>query len=389
MAEAWERRWFGARTLITASGRNLRVLYPGKRSAGGGPDFQGALLEMDGVLIRGDVELHLRSSLWFQHGHQRDPAYRQVILHVVLEDDARLDSYLPGVETLCMGPLLRERLQHLDAPSEDPLVGICCHAKFTLDSVDPVVRGLARRRFERKASLFEADADAVGRNQALWEGSLAVLGYPRNRGAFKVLARAVPWSWIEAEIGCPERMESLVLGTAGWLSWACRAAQRAWPEVSAFWDVSPLPAKVWQTGGFRPAGSPWLRLLALVRLLAQQGGWNLLSRVKEVMRKEDCRVAWVVRVITGGPRPGLGAGCAVELLSNVLLPALAAEGVEEAWQVWCRLPSSGYGITRRMEERFGIDRPPRQVYWTQGLLELGARYCAEARQDVCPFQGIR
>lgn len=387
MAEAWERQWFRVSTLDTLSGRRVRVLYPGRRSGGGGPDFQGALVEIDGVLHRGDVELHLRPSLWRQHGHHRDPAYGQVILHVVFEVDSGPVEGLRGAETLCIAPFLKGHLEELAGEASATSRPVCCHIARRIEDLEPVVRALARRRFERKTSVFEANAAAVGRDQALWEGCLAVLGYPWNRAGFEVLARTLPWGWVAAELAYPERLEALVMGVAGWLEQASPAARREWPSIAGFWDVSPLPAKVWRSWGFRPTAPPWRRLLGLVRLLARRQGWHLLSEVGRIVSRADVRAgSGLVRLLTSGPAPQLGSGCAVELLANVLLPAVAAEGFDrEAWLVWCQLPSNGYGITRRMESSFGIEGGPRRVFWTQGLLELRTRYCAEARQHLCPL----
>ncbi len=368
----------------------MKVLYPGRRSVSGGPDFQGALLEIEGQLRRGDVELHLRSSLWHQHGHDRDPAYSQVILHVVLVDDMPAGRG-PGRETLCLGPFLAETPDGMWVARGAFLSGNCCHAGRRLEDLEPVVLQLARRRFERKVALFEANASAVGRDQALWEGCLGVLGHPANRGAFGVLARSVPWRWVAAEIDCPERVEAMVMGAAGWLDRAGQGARDLWPDVSTFWDLSSLPAKLWRCTGFRPSAAPWLRLLGIVRLLAHERGWRLLSRIGAIVADRGSRGALeVTKPLTGGPDPRLGLGCAVELLANVLLPALATEGdgmEAAAWSVWCSLPCPGYGVTRGMERAFGLERAPRKVYWAQGLLELRARYCAEARQELCPLQG--
>ena len=45
------------------------------------------MLLPSGVTRTGDVEMHLRATDFVHHGHAEDPAYAQVILHVVWEDD--------------------------------------------------------------------------------------------------------------------------------------------------------------------------------------------------------------------------------------------------------------------------------------------------------------
>ena len=88
LSDVWDTQAFQRRSLRTTSGLAFKVVFPGLRTGEAGPDFRDAILALDdGSLLRGDVELHLESSGWRQHGHHRDAAYDRVLLHVVLEDD--------------------------------------------------------------------------------------------------------------------------------------------------------------------------------------------------------------------------------------------------------------------------------------------------------------
>src|SRR5262245_31828166 len=78
LATIWQRQWLNGPPLIDSLGRQLHVVYPGRRWGGPGPDFQGAVLSLaDGSLLRGDVEIHLRSADWRAHGHHLDRAYNR------------------------------------------------------------------------------------------------------------------------------------------------------------------------------------------------------------------------------------------------------------------------------------------------------------------------
>src|SRR5579883_1102913 len=88
LSDVWDPQSFERRGLCTTSGLDFKIVYPGMCTGEAGPDFRDAILALDdGSLLRGDVELHLQSSGWRQHGHHRDPAYNGVLLHVVLEAD--------------------------------------------------------------------------------------------------------------------------------------------------------------------------------------------------------------------------------------------------------------------------------------------------------------
>ena len=79
LCRLWAAQALPASALVTTDGEPLQVIYPGRRSGAGGPDFRGAILaDAAGRVRTGDVELHLRSRDWITHGHRADPAYNAV-----------------------------------------------------------------------------------------------------------------------------------------------------------------------------------------------------------------------------------------------------------------------------------------------------------------------
>jgi len=69
--------------LMTTEGESLIILQCGVPNDGPGPDVLDASIALDGKIISGNVEMHQSANSWYQHGHENDPRYQQVILHVV------------------------------------------------------------------------------------------------------------------------------------------------------------------------------------------------------------------------------------------------------------------------------------------------------------------
>lgn len=78
--------WSGlAGAHIRQAGEMYTVLVPGRRNTGPGPDFLHARIRFpDGSMRAGDIEIHCRTGGWYQHGHQWDIRYSNVILHVIM-----------------------------------------------------------------------------------------------------------------------------------------------------------------------------------------------------------------------------------------------------------------------------------------------------------------
>ena len=80
----WLHQRLRREDLQTLDGQPLRVLHPGFWNRAAGPDFHGAVLQFGPEPPRsGDVEIDRVPGNWQAHGHEGNPAFADVILHVV------------------------------------------------------------------------------------------------------------------------------------------------------------------------------------------------------------------------------------------------------------------------------------------------------------------
>ena len=121
-----EGQRFPEGALVTRHGVPVRVISPGRPGRGPGPDFRNAAIAgPSGVTLRGDIELHVRSSLFRAHGHPADRAYANVVLHVVFDDDTGEDTPLSGGSTapvVALAPWVARRADELRHWLERPLL---------------------------------------------------------------------------------------------------------------------------------------------------------------------------------------------------------------------------------------------------------------------------
>ena len=199
------------------------MIYQGRDGRGPGPDFRNALISGPSRLpLRGDVELHVRSSSFRAHGHHRDPAYGNVILHVVFEDDTGADTPLPGgrvAPVIALAPWVAARAGELERWLAQPLLWRePCHdavMRMGAEGAGAAVDAEGDRRFDEKAARISERIGQAGIEQALYEGILEALGYGGNAGAMLALARLLPWRLLSGALaGCRQtsRRDTTQLG---------------------------------------------------------------------------------------------------------------------------------------------------------------------------------
>ena len=83
----WKMKYFDWSDLRSTEGQLVEILDFGQHNHDAGPDFLQGKVKIDQTIWAGQIEIHIKSSHWYQHNHQSDANYDNVILHVVYEDD--------------------------------------------------------------------------------------------------------------------------------------------------------------------------------------------------------------------------------------------------------------------------------------------------------------
>lgn len=375
----------------------MRVVYPGRRWGGPGPDFRGAVVaQRDGTLVRGDVEIHVRASSWHRHGHASDAAYGRVVLHVVAWADALvLDPHGVHIPTVVLDlETGGDRARHRPAVESAPTWPDPCLRQTP--ALVEVVRAAGRERFRARAARFEGDLMLVAPDQVVWRGIAEALGYSRNGAAFGALADAVPWS-LAAEVvreDGPVSLAGVLLGTAGLLAEATLAEAHAWRRLQRRRGArQALSTAVWDRCQARAANAPAVRCRGLAALA---GRWSVPTRVGSGPA-ESLEAAVGAAARARHPRvwqavhaaPWVGRGRAQVVAVNVVLPFAYARGLAEAAALFERCPGEPSNrILRYMADQLSPG-PQQRVRFQgaclqQGLLHLFSQTCASRVCEACP-----
>jgi len=87
----WKHQFFAIKKLHTTSNEILQIYKSGEHNLNAGPDFFNAKIKIGKQIWAGNIEIHVKASDWYLHGHEEDENYDNVILHVVWSYD--MDIY--------------------------------------------------------------------------------------------------------------------------------------------------------------------------------------------------------------------------------------------------------------------------------------------------------
>lgn len=213
LQKIWLRGDFDRRTLVLNDGRRLSIRHAGRWNLLGGPDFKDARLKFDdGPEMVGDVELHLRAPDWAAHGHAKDPAYNNVILHVVLfpiaPEAVTIGAAGQRIPIIVLLPLLHHDLEEyaedeaVETLADRPAAKIVeVLGPMPQEQLAALIVRCAKARWIQKVHFARLRIQRLGWNEACHQTALEILGYRFNRSTMLRVASAHPLSdWSEAAL---------------------------------------------------------------------------------------------------------------------------------------------------------------------------------------------
>lgn len=219
----WKFKKFDSLNLKAFHGEPITIVQVGQYLELAGPDFFNAQLIIGDQKWAGNVEIHIKSSDWYVHHHERDQAYENVILHVVWEHDTEIfrsnNSEIPVLELKKYVDTATIRTyQALVAPKS----WIYCEKQ--IGDIDGFLlknwqERLFFERLERKSkSIFEL----LNQTNNDWEAVLFSLlaknfGLNTNGEIFLKIAQSIPFSLIRKESFEVENLEAFLFGNSGLL----------------------------------------------------------------------------------------------------------------------------------------------------------------------------
>jgi hypothetical protein len=408
----WKYGLYDSDKLTDNDGNRIFVIHPGEYNRDSGPDFFNSRISIGDMVWAGNVEIHTKSSHYINHGHHNDPAFNNVILHVVAENDRKIINS-KGEEVLTIeisfDPSLYEKYLGL---VNTPYIIACQDDIGRLDNI--LVRhwlnSLVIERLQFKAELILKIFSETGND---WEETFYRLlsryfGFRVNAEPFEMLATALPFRVIRRHADNRFQVEALLFGTAGLLEEGLFKEVisdkyysdliKEYKILSAKYSLDPIHGWLWKFSRLRPANFPTLRISQLAAMLSVSGG--LFSRSVEATDIEQLRGVfevsaseyWDDHFVFGRRSRNFskltGSQATDIFLINAVIPVIFVYGLKRDSHVICER-ALGFLENIHPEDNIIIKEWEtsgiivESAYYSQALIQLRNEYCKKRRCLEC------
>lgn len=303
----WKHKMFPLGMMKTTDCLPVEVIDPGLHNRNSGPDFFNAKVKINGTLWVGNVEIHDKSSDWFVHGHDKDEAYDNVVLHVtgIADTDVTTTTgqFIPQMVLQVPDSVRDNYEQLLRTDQYPPCYRIIPHlSRLTVHSW---MAALQTERLEQKTEAIRLRAERLNGS---WEDAYFTtlarnFGFGINGEAFEEWAARIPLSAVGHHRDDLFQIEAVFMGQAGLLDIeAVPERYRQDAEADEYYlkmrqeyrylahkfSLQPMDFKHWRFLRLRPQNFPHIRLSQLANLYYKhKTGLSQLIECKDTVALRD------------------------------------------------------------------------------------------------------
>jgi uncharacterized protein DUF2851 len=404
----WKTGLFEQYGLKTTCGKQLSILSPGIQNFNSGPDFFNSKIMIGPTIWAGNVEIHRHSSHWKKHGHHLDAAYDNVILHVVINENApTINTKGRLVPTLLLrdpGPLL-SFYKTLQADES----WLPCHSHIHRVSPVRLKHWLTLLQGERLEQKNRYVSNLLFRSRLNWEETLCLVlasafGLPINSLPFEMTLGGIPYELLIQNREGLLNLEAILFGQAGFLHSDHlsgpydRELHKCYLAFVQKMRNAPVDPHLWKFLRLRPASFPTLRISQFASLLHKQHplleavlNIKTTTETEQLLRVESSTY-WDTHYLFGKCSPEsrkvLGQQSIRTLMVNALVPFLFSFGrtmnhepaISQGNMLLQETEAESNHIIKKWAT-FGI--VPSGAFESQALIQLHNAYCKQKRCLDC------
>jgi hypothetical protein len=293
----WQHKKMSLKSLQTTTQEPIILKTVGLPNVNSGPDFFNAQLSIGMQMWAGNVEIHVKSSDWYVHHHERDTAYDSVILHVVWEHDMEVyrkdNTPIPTLELNNF--VFPHTYKNYSALLNQTQTWIPCESSLKTVDEFTVNHWMERLYFERLEEKYSAIETQLLDSNHNWEAVLfwqlaKNFGLKVNGDAFLSIAKSMAFSVVRKSQHSIHHLEALFFGQAGLLE---SEAQNAYiSELKNTYEFLKHKFSLSREGvipvhffRLRPPNFPTIRLAQLAGVYSRRS--NLFSSIIEAQSLEQ------------------------------------------------------------------------------------------------------
>jgi hypothetical protein len=404
----WQFQYFNTSELKTVEGEKLQILFPGRINLHQGPDFSEARIKIDDTVLAGSVELHVRTSEWTDHGHDADPNYKNVVLHVVFANDVT-HSNLPILEL--QPRISKVLLDKYAALMSSPAFIPCANSVQQVKSIiwHSWKERLLAERLTRKSSVVMDFLKECNDHweQCFWWLLARNFGMKVNNDAFEAVARSVPVNVLAKHKSQIHQLEALLFGQAGLLGGTFqeeypKLLQREYAFLRKKYGLNPVHTPVHYLR-MRPGNFPTIRLAQLAALI--QNSAHLFSRILDIEDSKELNTLFTVTAndywhyhyrfddASSFRKKTIGANAIENIIINTVVPVLFTYGLyhkEEKLKsravLWLeQLQPELNSITQGFMD---LGLPNKSAFDSQAYIELKTQHCDHRQCLQCAIGNV-